>query len=78
MIRASLVLKPRDGRPGAAPARPAGDAARVIRYETLKTHAQSVAAKATRNRSEPYLMLASSWITLAEELERLTRKTPKA
>ena len=46
-----------------------------MRYEALKAHAQSVAAQATRNRSEPYLVLASSWIMLAEELERLTRKT---
>ena len=75
MIRASLVLRPRDARPEAAPARPAADAARAMRYEALKTYAQSVAAKATRNRSEPYLALASSWIMLAEELERLTSRT---
>jgi hypothetical protein len=73
MIRASLILKPREARAEAARVRATGDAAREHRYAALKTQAQYVASKATSKRTEPYLVLASSWITLVEELERLTQ-----
>jgi hypothetical protein len=77
MLRASRILGPRKQSGGQAASSSDGELQmaqwQIARYEALRREAQALAAKATQVRSEHYLMLASSWIALADELERLTR-----